>query len=672
MTGGARDVAQLLHEEEEKSRALQTLVEQLIDASQSLQRKWEQSRGASTPPPAAAPLPSPPPALEPELPMTRACAGVLVVRLLLLEAFVTEDRDASVPIFLELWLDEGAVRSHAWAGDSDDAGEARAQTFALPVRQPPPEPASSAEASPARPLALCATVCESDGDGGGRPIAIAVLHPHVAAMAPFEKVGLRAILREPTERLPYCHATPSNAASGPTEPWRDAWRACIAAHAEEPEATLAQPGAQGAVGVGRIALSVEWRPFVSAVVRSDESPSATASTAHSPSSRCAVHAGDDGHSSLPPTRATTTTARGRSASASDTSATAGTRERCRDALGFETCVPSAGRAHLGAAGPHARATRHAGRSDDLDCSSGPGPRRSAEARAADSAHVHAARMARGAVSGWWEYDTLALARWNAAMCSVGSLDELPPSRLRWLLAAGVPMQHRLHVWGSCARAGRHRRAYRPSLSTSVGASHSPMHGDAVPPSSIGSDGRVNAERTSPGSGGGGEAGRGAEVGGVGMGGGGGELGGDGVSGGGGEDGDLWGGEAGGAAGNEGVTDEATGRSREQQGHLQRSITDPATLESERVARQAEFEAAERTIELDLLRTFPSHPFFDTRSALLIDPLRRVLHAFGTPHSRPTPAGCAPPSSAPAHRLYPHPARHAQPYAHARAIAEPSC
>ncbi len=51
---------------------------------------------------------------------------------------------------------------------------------------------------------------------------------------------------------------------------------------------------------------------------------------------------------------------------------------------------------------------------------------------------------------WWEADALCLARWNAVLCSVSSLDELPRARLEKLLAAGVPMQHRMHVWTYCA------------------------------------------------------------------------------------------------------------------------------------------------------------------------------------------------------------------------------
>jgi len=47
-------------------------------------------------------------------------------------------------------------------------------------------------------------------------------------------------------------------------------------------------------------------------------------------------------------------------------------------------------------------------------------------------------------------DALSLRRWNATLSSCVSLGELPRPLLRRMLAAGVPMHHRSHVWRACA------------------------------------------------------------------------------------------------------------------------------------------------------------------------------------------------------------------------------
>ena len=52
-----------------------------------------------------------------------------------------------------------------------------------------------------------------------------------------------------------------------------------------------------------------------------------------------------------------------------------------------------------------------------------------------------------------------LGRWNALMCSSSAIGDLPPSRLRKLLAAGVPLHHRAHVWSASCGAASLRGRY---------------------------------------------------------------------------------------------------------------------------------------------------------------------------------------------------------------------
>ena len=48
-------------------------------------------------------------------------------------------------------------------------------------------------------------------------------------------------------------------------------------------------------------------------------------------------------------------------------------------------------------------------------------------------------------------------------------------------------------------------------------------------------------------------------------------------------------------------------------------------------RTGSFEAATRIIDKDLLRTFPTHPWYASLEAPLVTPLRHVLLAFATAH-----------------------------------------
>ena len=126
----------LAHEESAKSAALQTLVEHLMEESASLQRKWEHVRDtpakpplptrAFSSPPSANPPPQTPKPQPPSLPPSAACSGVLVLSLETLD-FEAADDEEETPLFIEFWLDETLVRSHALPASTELR---RAQTFA--------------------------------------------------------------------------------------------------------------------------------------------------------------------------------------------------------------------------------------------------------------------------------------------------------------------------------------------------------------------------------------------------------------------------------------------------------------------------------------------------------------------------------------------------------------
>ena len=202
----------LAHEEGNKVEALQRLVEQLVEESASLQRKWQEAKREHPPPPkpplvkastspstrnatstthtaAAVAQRSPPPPLW--SPPASACSGVLLLHFnsVELNGLLDEEADAS-PLFLEFWLDETLVRSHALPKADRRPG----QSFALPIRVAD----NTALSTP--PLALCATLCAADGEGGGRPVAIAVVHPHVPSLPAFAPSEVSVELR--SQRAP--------------------------------------------------------------------------------------------------------------------------------------------------------------------------------------------------------------------------------------------------------------------------------------------------------------------------------------------------------------------------------------------------------------------------------------------------------------------------------------
>ena len=336
------------------------------------------------------------------------------------------------PTFLELSVDQMAVRSHALPMGA--SALQRSQTFAMPL------PVAGTSSAPQ----LCATLCEADGDGGGRPIALAVIQPDVFALPPHEPVELTsALVTPPSENvLPYClplgHL--GKRAQDARAHWREASRRVLADDGDGSDG--------GGSGRCRIRVTAQWRPS-KAEGTSDDGGARTAAVAY-------------------------------------------------DALGFP----------LDAAAPNS-------------------PRRSAPPSQHVAKGLGDAKWARSAAGGWWQPDALNLCRWNAAICSCGSLAEMPIERIRCLIAAGVPMQHRMHVWEWCADALPLRESYAP-------------------------------EELLGGGGGGGASGDG------------------GASGGGGD---------------------------------------------------AAFDAAAKVVEMDLLRTFPSHPLLATASSALVAPLRRLLLTF---------------------------------------------
>jgi hypothetical protein len=519
-----------LLEEQEKSAALLRLVELLQDESASLQRKWERTRDQPMPPPKPPPPPggpdakrfgvaangqgvgpssSVPPPAESALASAvasafalppAACAGLLVLRLESLESHGPDvSRSSEAPRFLELSIDEAAVRSHALAIGSE---QPLAQAFCLPVRAEAVERRlggshnADYEAGSSRgassglggALPLCAALCEADGDGGGRPVAIGVLHTHVPALSPFETTELTCELaasslslayrdslgrggrgghggRGSHRPIPHSSGQRQQAVGGEEDiAWRAVWhrkRQVDSGEAAPP------PSAAGDVPwVCSVRLTAEWRPMPTSAA-----PAPLAASGPRASSQACLY----------------------------------------DPLGFSLDAEGSGPPLP----PGLARGRSGSRADSLD----------------------AAKHIRSSVGGWWESDSLALSRWNAAICSCGCIDEIPPRRLRYLLAGGVPLQHRMHVWQSCSAAPLLRAEYRSTSSSST-------------PTADAADG---------------------------------------------------------AAG----SDVADGGGPSRKG----------------TASPTQYDASARVIEMDLLRTFPTHPFMDHAGAPLIPRLRRVLLAF---------------------------------------------
>ena len=533
----AADDRALAAEEASKVAALEMLVEQLMEESASLQRKWEARRDSSHPPAAsealAPPTTRPTARLAEQPPVSEApksCGGVLVVRLLTLEALCDLD-DLHAPVFIELQLDDGTVRSHALPSSSDGRlDRTLSQTFAMAVSE------ACLTSRLSRP-ALRATLCAADGDGGGLPLGISVLHPHLPALRPFAVAELSSVLSSPESPLPLLHAAPA-AVDEMSTTWSEAWEASLQQHrAEQAAATSGVPMAADGRGLARLTLTVEWRPMPTGLQL--------------------------------------------------------------DALGFPVSE---------SARTPRRRPRSVGDEDDGNST----------APSATAAWHVANAAARAASGGWWETDAVGLARWNAAMASCAGLQHLHPRRLRWLLGGGVPFAHRQHVWEFCADAVSLRAFYEPRS-----AALAKMAGDGKGGKGEGmgvSNGNVSSGN---GSGGGGGTSIGIGSGDDSVVGGGGSGGGDGGSGGGSGDGSGGGsgdGGGGGSGGGSGGADHAAAAvSGDSDGGAD-------ALEGSSGGLAIGLEAARRVIDVDLLRTYPSHPFFDSEQAPLIGALRRLLLA----------------------------------------------
>ena len=247
----AESAEQLAAEESAKVTALEQLVEQLLAESASLQRKWEARRDAPTPAsPSFAPSPLPQ-APQPPPPADRdACVGVIMVRLLALEpiagAAAVELLDAEAALFVVLRLGEGVVRSHALRcspGGGDACLREWNQAFALPVLA---EGTAGARTSPAQPVPLRAIVCESDGDGGGTPLAACTLHADALSLTPFvSSVVSGELSGSEAPQMAYVGAVP--------------WAADrMMATPERPSLGAANGHRQLCV---RLCVRLEWRPF---------------------------------------------------------------------------------------------------------------------------------------------------------------------------------------------------------------------------------------------------------------------------------------------------------------------------------------------------------------------------------------------------------------------------
>ena len=487
-------------EESAKVLALEKLVQNLMAESASLQRKWEQhrdgtrdsSRTSATTNPCTSTNPGTSTNTIPgigdssdALPAGRSRSGsappvetlpassigVLVVRLINLIAG-SEASCRDTPVFLECWFDETAVRSHALPLGTGH-GE-RSQGFTLPVRRPRINSTKSPE-----PLPLCIALCDADGDGGGRPVAIGVAHAHVADLQPFTPTLCAVNLVMPGSPMEYCLAAGHCGRRGAAAhgAWRAAWQRFTADTGSQ---SLDAKTSRDDAPVACAQLSLEWRPLASSL----------ASSGPLASSGMVLF----------------------------------------DALGFPMDGFD-GRAPAAAAAPRLqKRPSYTSSMSALSGNFGTNLSFGGETVRSSLSPAQAAAIGRSSVGGWWEHDALHLCRWNAALCSCASLSDLPSSRLRYLLAGGVPLQHRLHVWEACAGASSLRSAY-------PGAQQRP---GGQGPDSNGNHGSMAAED----------------------------------------------------GGN-----------------------DPP-----------DFVNAAKIIEMDLLRTFPTHPFFAQADAPPVAALRRLLHA----------------------------------------------
>ena len=560
----------LAHEEGAKSDALQKLVENLMDENIALQRKWEKAKhGAPVATPTKPPplttstsrsvvgsLGNPPPTSSkargqaPWSPPVDTCDGVLLLQFEALELTVGED--ASLPaLFVEFWLDEGLVRSHALV-----AGATRpTQSFALPVRRQEMLPPETSK------LPLCATLCVSDGEGGGRPVAIAVITPHAPALAPFQPAPFRTeLLPTPPGALPYSSPaghTTSRAADAHGA-WREAWSACLAARRPTNGRGGSAPLANDASRPSPPSNLQDLTHPTNNSTSPSPPPPASPPPPPSPTSLTAAAAAAAAEHNLMGHLALQIEWRPLPDGSGGVAGADGVSSASFDALGFpiSSHYGDGGDEGIAAATPLRRAASHGASSFTPSRAFTPGATNgssASDARTTSNRQHHA----RCAVGGWWETDALCLCRWNALICSCASIDAIPTSRLRTVLAGGVPFQHRLHVWTACCGGGARRADYHPSLDIANATARDLAlyaASKAPPPSpmAFGVDGAEGAE----------------------------------------------------------------------------DVTSlPLPLQVEPSPTQLAFGTATAIIDKDLLRTYPTHPFFDAADAPMIAPMRRVLIAF---------------------------------------------
>lgn len=202
-----------------------------------------------------------------------------------------------------------------------------------------------------------------------------------------------------------------------------------------------------------------------------------------------------------------------------------------------------------------------------------GADRSSAGTAPALSSLQAAAHGRLSVGNWWAHDALHLCRWNALICSCASLDDVPSSRLRYLLAGGVPLQHRMHVWESCAGASSLRGVYGRYQQAD------PAEGTALEGAAVGGAVEEGAIATDD------------------------DHGDDGAS---------------------GKRSSSVARLVDSDAEASRPT---AQVTAAAPADDPTFRASARVIEKDLLRTLPTHPFLNRAAAPLIAPLRRVLLTF---------------------------------------------
>ena len=235
----------MLAEESQKVAALEQLVELLQFESESLQRKWEARRdhpitSCAAPAPPAQLLPHALPQVLPQVLTSDGevtCVGVLLVRLRALEPLVAATVNEEAALFVELSLDGGLARSHSLT--SHDSCRQWEQAFALPVRQ-----LSSA-------LELHATLCDGDGDGGGRPMAQGVMDERLSSLPPFVSRSSAIAMRAPDSTLAYRSAAPTSDNHAPEAQSRR----------RNSSSSSGGGGGGGGGSLAVLSLTVEWRPF---------------------------------------------------------------------------------------------------------------------------------------------------------------------------------------------------------------------------------------------------------------------------------------------------------------------------------------------------------------------------------------------------------------------------